>query len=146
MPLRYIPALIIVIALLCSTVYFYTEETAYINGMAVTEGTVVALGSKSTSSTTTNGKPTQTNTQAIVEFDSDGTTVRVEGRAMGYPHWEIGRTVGVYYAENNPSEARIKRWDEVYFFTLVSAFFLSVCLLFAAINFLVYKVRGKPLS
>ncbi len=146
MPRRYIPALIIVIALIGSTIYFYNEETSYIKDMTVAEGRVVALGEKSTATTKVNGKSTTTNTQAIVEFEANNTTYRVEGRAMGYPRWEIGQIVDVYYSEKKPNIARIKRWDEIYFFTIISAFFLSCCLFFGSINFLVYKVRGKPLS
>lgn len=146
MPLRYIPALIIVIALICSTIYAYQEESSYIDGMAVTEGVVVDLGSRSTSSVTINGTTTKTNTQAIVDFEVNDAVFRVEGRAAGYPLWEIGSTTPVYYSVNNPDKARIKRFDEVYFFTIASAFFLGCCLLFAFINFLVYKIRGTPLS
>ena len=146
MPLRYIPALVITIALIFSTLYAYKRESSYIEGMAVAEGVVTELGSRSKSSVTINGTTTKTNTQALVDFEVNGTVFRAEGRAAGYPLWEVGSKVPVYYSVNNPDKARINRFDEVYFFTLISAFFLICCLLFAFINFLVYKIRGKPLS
>ncbi len=146
MPLRYIPALIIVIALIGATIYSYQLESSYIKGMKLASGELVALGNKSTSSTSINGNKTTANTQAIVDFEANNSTYKVEGRAMGYPRWEIGQTVEVYFSEKNPNKARIKRWDEIYFFTVISSFFLNFCLLFGIINFIVYKIRGRPLS
>lgn len=146
MPLRYIPALMIVIALIGSTIYSYQIESTYIKGMRLTSAELVALGAKSTSSTSVNGNQTTTNTQAIADFEVNNSVYRVEGRALGYPRWEIGQKVEVYFSEKNPNRARINRWDELYFFTGISALSLSFCLLFGMINFIVFKVRGRPLS
>jgi hypothetical protein len=146
MPKRYIPALIIVVALIGLTIYFYQQESTYIKGMEITTGVVAGLGNKSTSTTTINGKMTTVNTQALVDFQFNGSTYRVNGRAMGYPDWKIGQPVDVYFSPKDPGKSRIKRWDELYFFTFVSAFFLIACVFFGIINFIVYKVRGKPLS
>ncbi|MGM0563268.1 MAG: DUF3592 domain-containing protein [Pseudomonadota bacterium] len=146
MPLRYIPALIIVLALAGASIYFYQVESSYVDGMEVASGEVVGLGSGSTSSVTTNRDKTTSNTQAIVDFEVNQSTFTVKGRAMGMPAWKVGESVEVYYSKANPEIARIKRWDELYFFTLICAFFLIASLVFAAINFAVYKVRGRPLS
>lgn len=146
MPARYIPALIIVIALLGAAIYSYKVESSYISEMSITPGVVIGLGSKSTSSTTINGKKTSTNTQALVDFKVANATYRAEGRAMGFPRWNIGQNVEVYFSQINPRESRIKRWDEVYFFTTICSFFLSFALLFGTINFVIYKVRGQVLS
>ena len=143
---RYIPALIIVLVLIGATIYLYDKESTYISGMSIATGKVVALGSKSTSSMSIPGKTTTRNTQAIVAFTVSGTSYRSEGRAFGYPDWKIGQTVEVYYSAANPKMSRIKRFAEVYFFSLVSAFFLSACIVFGAINYVVYKIRGRPLS
>ncbi len=146
MPLRYIPALVIIIGLTVATVYFYNEESSYISGMEITSGRVVALGGKSKSTITFIGSKSSANTQALVDFTVDGSTYRSEGRAMGLPGWEVGQTVDVYFSEQDPEKSRIKRWDELYFFTAICSFFLGFCLLFATVNFIVYKVRGRPLS
>lgn len=155
MPIRYIPAVIIFLALIAATIYFYQQESTFIKGMNVTRGVVVGLGSKSTFTTSTNvnarhgtsdQNQTTVNTQAIVDFQVDGSKHRVRGRAMGYPRWQIGQSVDVYFSPRNPGQARIKRWDEVYFHTLLSGFFLIACALFALINFMIYKIRGRPLS
>lgn len=146
MPARYIPALIIVIALIGSTIYFYNKESAYISGMSIAPGEVVALGSKSTSTVSVNGNKSTTNTQAIVEFTASGATYKSEGRAFGYPDWKIGQEVHVYYLPANPEKSRIKRVDEVYFYTAISGFFALCCFVFGSINYLVFRVRGRPLS
>ena len=155
MPLRYIPALIIFIGLLGAGSYSYKVESSYIKGMKTITGELVALGSRSVSSRRINDDEGKvnihnheggSNTQALVDFEFNNTTFRVEGRAMGYPRWKLGQKVEVYFSESNPSEARINRWDEVYFFTLISSFFIIFCLVFSIINFVVYKVRGRPLS
>ena len=65
---------------------------------------------------------------------------------MGYPYWQIGQNVEVYYSVDNPKKSRINRIDELYNFTLWFLFFISASVLFATINFIVYKVRGRPLS
>ena len=65
---------------------------------------------------------------------------------MGYPDWKIGQSVDVYFSPKDPRHSRIKRWDELYFYTLISAFFLACCVFFGVINFIVYKIRGRPLS
>jgi len=62
-------------------------------------------------------------TQAVVDFKVNHSVYTVEGRAMGYPRWKIGQVVEVYYSEKDPGMARIKRWDEIYFCTLISSFF-----------------------
>lgn len=146
MPKRYIPALIIFMALIGSTIYFYQQESTYIRGMKTAQGVVVKLGSRSTSVVTDNKKTTKTNTQALVDFKVDGSTYRAEGRAMGYPRWKIGQSVDVYYSPDIPQHSRIKRWDELYFYTLLSAFFLLCLILIGAINFIIYRVRGRPFS
>jgi len=146
MPARYIPGLIVFIALIFGGAYSYHVESSYINGMTTTKGEVVAFGSRSTSTRTTNDVEKTVNTQAIVNFVVNNETYRVEGRAMGYPDWVLGQDVEVYFAKHNPNEARINRWDEIYFFTLICSFFISTTILFSIINFIVYKVRGRPLS
>lgn len=146
MPARYIPALIIVAILLGCVIYAYQFESSYIKGMKQTSGMVAKLGSRSTSTITINGETTTSNTQALVDFQVNNTTYRVEGRAMGIPRWDIGQTVVVLFSEADPSRARIQRWDEIYFYTLICSFFLACCVFFGALNFIVYKVRGKPLS
>lgn len=83
MPLRYIPALIIVIGLIGATIYFYQVESSYIKGMKIASGELVDLGNRSTSSTSINGNETTANTQTIVDFEANNSTYRVEGRAMG---------------------------------------------------------------
>jgi len=60
MPLRYIPALIIFIALIGATIYAYDAESSFIKGMQISEGELVALGSRSRSSRTINGRGTTT--------------------------------------------------------------------------------------
>lgn len=160
MPRRYIPALILVLGLAISTIYLFNKETAYIKGMAVASGKVVALGNKSTSTVSFSsgvvlGKNNTsvvstnshtTNTQALVDFSVSGSTYRSEGRGFGYPKWRVGQAAEVYYSSDNPKINRIKRFDEVYFYSIISAFFLSFCILFGSINYLVYKIRGRPLS
>lgn len=146
LPLRYIPALVIIIGLICCTAYFYLTESAFINDMEITSGKVVELGNRSTSAITVNGKTSQVNTQAIAEFLLDGKTYRVAGRGFGYPRWKVGQAVDIYYSPEDPRQARIHRLDELFIFTFISAFFLIACLLFAGANFIVYKIRGKPLS
>lgn len=155
MPLRYIPAVIIFLAVSAATIYFYQQESTYINGMNIARGVVIGHGNKSTFTTTTNVGPSQgnsnqkqktVNTQAIVDFQVNGSKYRVAGRAMGYPGWKIGQSVDVYYSADNPRHSRIKRWDEVYFHTLLSGFFLIAMVIFAMINFIVFKIRGRPLS
>lgn len=146
MPARYIPALVFLIALTAATIYFYNDESSFIEGMSVAQGEVVALGSRSTSSSSINGRSSSSNTQALVDFEVNGKLYRVDGRAMGYPEWTIGQKVEVYYSPEKPATARIKRWDELYFLSLICAFFISTSLVFSLVNFVVYKVRGKPLS
>lgn len=146
MPLRYIPAVIVLIALIGAVIYSYQIESSYIKGMNTISGELVALGDKSTFTTSINEIEERVNTQAIVDFEVNNSTYTVEGRAMGYPRWKLGKTVEVYFSESNPSEARINRWDEIYFFTLIFSFFLSCCTFFCVINFVVYKVKGRPLS
>lgn len=146
MPSRYIPAVTIFIVLIGTTIYFYISESSYIAGMEVTSGVVVALGGKSTSSESINGQTTSTKTQALVDFAIANTIYQAQGRALGYPKWEIGQKVEVYYSQENPKEFRIKRWDEMYFFTLISLQFLLFLLVLGLINFIVYKIRGRPLS
>lgn len=146
MPFRYIPALIIVLALAGASIYFYQIESSYVDGMQVASGEVVGLGSSSTSSVTTNREKTTSNTQAIVDFEVNQSTFRTEGRALGFPEGKLGQSVKVYYSEGNPETARIKRWDEVYFFTLICLSFFVASLILVAINFIVYKIRGRPLS
>lgn len=146
MPKRYIPALIIFIALLGAAIYSYQIESSYINAMEIAAGEVVSLGSKSTVTTSINGNAKKTNTQAIVNFTVNDKTYTAKGRSMGYPYWQVGQSVEVYYSVNNPKESRINRIDELYNFTLWFLFFISASVLFATINFIVYKVRGRPLS
>jgi len=146
MPKRYIPALIIFVALIAATFYFYQQESTYIKGMSMATGAVVGLGNKSTATTTINHHKTTTKTQALVDFQYNGVTYRTAGRAMGYPRWKVGQSVDVYFSPQNPHRSRINRWDELYAHTLLSAFFLICIVLLGTINFIVYKIRGKPLS
>jgi len=146
MPKRYIPALVIFVALIWSTIYFYKQESSYIVGMTKGKGVVVLLGDKSTSSISFIGRTTTTNTQAIVDFEANNLTYRIEGRGLAYPRWKIDQTVDIYFSQENPTLARINRWDELYFFTILSSFFLGCLIFFATLNFIVYKIRGRPLS
>lgn len=146
MPKRYIPALIIFIALLASAIYSYQLESSFISAMKITTGEVVSLGSKSTATTSINGNTKKINTQAIVDFTVNEKTYTAKGRSMGYPYWQIGQNVEVYYSAENPKKSRINRIDELYNFTLWFLFFIGGSTLFATINFIVYKVRGRPLS
>ncbi len=143
---RYIPALVIFIALIITAVYFYTEESSFIKGMNLTTGVVSGLGSESSSSITSNGIKESSNTQALVNFTVGSSKYTAEGRALGIPRWNVGEKVGVYYSPDNPNISRINRWDEMYFFTLICAQFIVIILLFGLVNFIVYKVRGRPLS
>ena len=56
MPLRYIPALVIFIALIIATAYLYNEESTYISGMKLTTGIVSGLDGESSLSITSNRK------------------------------------------------------------------------------------------
>lgn len=143
---RYIPAVVIFIALIIATVYFYKEESSYISGMKLSTGVVTALGDNSFLSVVTNGGKESSNTQAIVEFTVGTSKYLTEGRALGFPRWRVGQEVGVYYSPENPNISRINRWDELYFYTLIFGHFLAAVLLFSLVNFIVYKVRGRPLS
>lgn len=143
---RYIPALVIFFTLSITTIYFYIEESSYVAGMKLTVGVVSEFGNKSTSSITANGGEKSSSTQALVKFTVDSSNYKAEGRALGIPSWSIGQKVGVYYSPENPKKSRINRWDELYFFTLIGAHFIVVILLFSLVNFIVYKVRGRPLS
>lgn len=143
---RYIPAVVIFVALVLASAYFYQKESSFIEGMNTTSGTVVALGGKSTSSVETNGQTRSSNTQALVDFTVDGKTWRAEGRALGVPRWAPGEKVDVYYSPDNPETSRIKRWDELYFLTLLCLSFVAFILVFGTINFIVYKKTGRPLS
>jgi len=143
---RYIPALIIFIGLIIATAYFYSKESSFISDMKLTTGIVTGLGGKSSSSITMNGKKESNNTQALVKFSVAASSYRVEGRALGFPQWTVGQKVGIYYSQDNPNISRINRWDELYFFTLICAHFIAAILLFSIINYIVYKVRGRPLS
>jgi hypothetical protein len=145
MTARYIPGLIIFIALIIGGAYSYHVESSYINGMTITSGEVVAFGNRSISTRTSNDIEKTVDTQAIVYFKVNNETYRVEGRAMGYPYWELGQGVEVYFAKDNPKQTRINRWDEIYFFTLTCSFFISTTILFSIINFIAYKLRGRPL-
>ena len=147
MPIRYIPAALILISLLFAIAHFYRVESDAVAKMHVTVGTVVALGNQSSaSSTRLNGESSSANTQAIVEFKVGDDSFRVRGRALGIPRWVPGQAVEVYFSPANPKHARINRWDEVYLISSVLILFLSGGLVFACVNFAVYKVRGKPLS
>ena len=146
MALRYIPAVVIFIALIMATLYFYSEESSYISAMKLSTGIVTELGSNSSSSVTINGKKKSSNTQALVKFTIGSSKYTAEGRALGFPRWNIGQEVGVYYSPENPDISRINRWDELYFFTLICVHFIAAILLFSLVNFIVYKVRGRPLS
>lgn len=146
MPLRYIPAVIIFIGLCLSTAYLYSQEARFIEGMTVTEGAVIGFGDKSSSSTTINGNTESENTQPLVEYSVRGDKYISEGRALGLPKWELGQTARIYYRESSPEVSRIGRFDELYFYTLLSGFFLIAITFFGLLNFVVYKVRGKPLS
>lgn len=146
MPARYIPASIIAILSLVATIFFYLSESDFIRDMKITSGKVIKLGNKSTSTISINGKKTTTNTQAIVEIVVGNGTYVSEGRSFGVPKWEVGQDVEVYYSADDPKISRIKRWDELYFFTLISAFFLISCVVLGLVNYIVYRVRGRPLS
>ncbi|MGB1581134.1 MAG: DUF3592 domain-containing protein [Nevskiales bacterium] len=146
MPKRYIPALVFVIALAICTTYFYVQESRFIEGMALAQGKVQSLGAGSSKQTSAFGKSVTTPTQAIVAFRVEGKTYKSRGRAMGLPAWLPGDTVGVYYNPQDPRQSRIQRFDELYFHSLIPGMFLLGALLFASINFLVYKLRGRPLS
>jgi len=143
---RYIPAVVIFVALIMATIYFYSEESSYISGMKLSTGIVTELGSNSSSSVTINGKKKSSNTQALVKFTIGSSKYIVEGRALGFPRWNVGQEIGVYYSPDNPNISRINRWDELYFFTLICAHFIAAILLFSLVNLIVYKVRGRPLS
>ncbi|HED36727.1 MAG TPA: hypothetical protein ENI76_00540, partial [Ignavibacteria bacterium] len=123
---RYIPALIIFIASIIATVYFYTEESSFIKGMNLTTGVVARLGNKSSSSFTSNDIKESSNSQALVDFTVGTSKYRAEGRALGIPRWNVGQKVGVYYSLDNPNISRINRWDELYFFTLIGVHFIVI--------------------
>ena len=63
---RYIPAVVIFIALIIATVYFYTEESSYISDMKLSAGVVTELGNKSTTTVTINGKKKSSNTKHLL--------------------------------------------------------------------------------
>jgi hypothetical protein len=146
MPVRYIPALIIIISLLIGSIYFFKADLEYIADMKYTEGEVIKLGSKSVSSSSSGGSVTSSNSQPIVQFSVGGEVYFAEGRAMGIPKWKKGDLTGVFYDPNDPGRNRIDRIDEKFIYPLIMLFFLSGGLLFALVNFIYYKKTGRVLS
>lgn len=146
MKLSYLPAGIVIAALLASTAYFYHHESSFIAPMKVASGTVVAFGNGSKVTTTVNGVSNTRGIQALVDFSVGDMRYRAEGRAMGLPEWQLGQAANVFYLPGDPQVSRISRTDEAYFFTLLSAFFLVAMLLCAAINFIFHVVRNRRVS
>lgn len=143
---RYIPAVILLTALLAGSIYLYKLESNYVKFMLIVEGEVVGHGAGSTSNLTVNGKTKTTSTQAIVEYKVNGVSYKVYGRSFGYPKWVVGQNVTVYYDPEKPKLARINRFDEMYLHTLLCLVFLFGGLFTAMFNYAVYKTTGKVLS
>lgn len=146
MRLSYLPAGIVIAALLASTAYFYHHESSFLSPMKVASGTVAAFGNRSNITTTINGVSNTRGTQALVDFSVEGMRYRTEGRAVGLPNWQLGQTVDVHYLPGDPLVSRISRADEIYFFTLLSAFFLVAMLICGAISFIFASVRNKRMA
>lgn len=135
----YLPAIAIVLLLMCATGYFYIQESSYTQGMSTTSATIVGFGSKSRLTTNVAGARSSTDLQPIAEFQIDDKTYRIEGRALGYPRWQLGQSVDVFFFEQNPYHSRIKRFDELYFYSLLSAFFLITVFLSTLLNVVLRK-------
>ncbi|WP_347333008.1 DUF3592 domain-containing protein [Marinimicrobium locisalis] len=146
MPRRYIPFVIIVITLIVGGGYFYHVESSYIEGMKEASGQVVDFEMREGSTVHRGDHKESWTRQAIVEFEANNASHRFIVRAFSYPKFEMGEGVDVYYSEGNPNKARVKRLDQVYFFTLICLIVLAYCAIFSLINFAVYKIRGRPLS
>lgn len=140
MSVKCIPAIVVVMLLCLATGYFYLQESSFTQGLTLTPATVVGFGSKARLSTSVNGQASSTDLQPVAEFQVAGTSYRVVGRALGYPRWQLGEVVEVYFAEQNPHQARIKRWDELYFYTLLSGAFLILTLLCPLLNIFIIKL------
>ncbi|WP_166836018.1 DUF3592 domain-containing protein [Rheinheimera pleomorphica] len=140
MSVKCIPAIVVVMLLCLATGYFYLQESSFTEGLTVTPATVVGFGSKAGLTTSVNGQASSTDLQPVAEFQYAGTTYSVEGRALGYPRWQLGEVVDVYFAEQNPHHARIQRWDELYFYTLLSGAFLILTLLCPLLNIFLRKL------
>ncbi|WP_372873111.1 DUF3592 domain-containing protein [Shewanella sp.] len=140
MSVKYIPAVVVVMLLCLATGYFYLQESSFTAGLTVTPATVIGFGSKARLSTSVNGQASSTDLQPVAEFQYAGTSYKVKGRALGYPRWQLGEVVDVYFSEQNPHQARIKRWDELYFHSLLSSAFLILTLLCLLTNIFFRKL------
>jgi hypothetical protein len=114
--------------------------------MKLSEGVVSQLSFIKSSDIKINDRKGAGHTEAIVGFTVNSINYKVKSRALGIPKWHMGKKVGVYYLPEDPNISRINRWDELYFYTLICAHFLTAILLISFVNFIVYKVRGRPLS
>lgn len=135
---KFIPASILVAALLIATAFFYTIESSYVAGMSVVEGKV---GRNYDYGQERYGKRSY-DTRTEVSYVVGNKEYTVVSRAIRL--FEFDDTVDVYYDPNFFSRARIKRLDEAYFFTLIFLFFSMISIFLGAINyFLVNAFRNR---
>ncbi|HWV14452.1 MAG TPA: DUF3592 domain-containing protein [Cellvibrio sp.] len=149
LPKKYIPALLLFILSLAATIYFFQLENGYIKNMHIVQGEIVGFGGKSgiKESSSQGGLKTSTftHTQAIANFSKDGSIYRVEGRAAGFPRWQLQQKIEIYYSLENPKKSRINRFDELYFYTLLSGVLPLYIFLAFMFRFGVNALRKRPL-
>ncbi len=133
---RYLPALFVIFCLFIVTSFLFVKESSSIEGFKSEEGMVTGFGSR---------KGTKRSTYTIVEYRVNDAVYACHSRGFGYPAWKVGDQVRVLYSTIDPSNSRISRIDEIYSHTLLFSFFLFTSLLFLLVNFIAFKIRGRPL-
>lgn len=123
-------ATLVILAILA--LYFYKIESDYVSNFLVASGTVGAINYKYRGATGTSDNRIRT-TQ--VSFKVGAKRYSVDSRGLQVPRFS--GSVEVYYDPTDPSTARIKRIDEVYFFTLIMLFFLLIGGLFSILTYFI---------
>jgi len=129
----------VLVALAISTLFLYKVESGYVSGFSLVSGHVSHFEYNKSSSRTGASTANRIKT-TVVSFKVKSKSYDV--RSRGFQRPEFSESIEVYYDPNDPSNARVNRFDELYFYTLISLFFFIMSIFSALLTrFLTPYVR-----